>query len=424
MTDRRDPPWDDQVHEPDTEQLLGEWFEDQAPDREPGVLAPNVIARTALTRRRSRWFVRDWWRDLFRLHQRPSLVPAIAGAAAVVAIVLVAGLILPGGFLGRTQDEPSTVTLDPGQAIVVNPDDDAVSPTIAEAIEQAQDGERVFIFPGEYVENLAIVNKTIELVGGGNAGDVILRPASADEPILLIDGGASTIRNFTIRGPGNSVQVTAAEPTFTEMIFEDVGDQWWTYTGAGWDGFDDAAPSILVELFSSPTIADNDFIGGGEIQVSGASDAQILGNRLSEGAAIFLEDAGDDTVVRGNTIDNSGLFSIESTSCSELVIEDNVITQPDPGVAIQAVCLEGAIRNNTIDGANVGIEIRERTTAEISGNVIETQGVALEVYPEAEPALRDNELCGGNAIMAVRRGATPLYLSDNELCEGVPLVFD
>ena len=41
-----------------TERLLREWFEEEAPTREPAMLAPNVIARTALTRRRSRYLVR------------------------------------------------------------------------------------------------------------------------------------------------------------------------------------------------------------------------------------------------------------------------------------------------------------------------------------------------------------------------------
>jgi parallel beta-helix repeat protein len=423
MTDRRDAPWDEQVHEPDTERLLSEWFEDEAPTREPAVLAPNVIARTALTRRRSRVFVRDWWRDLFRLPQRPSLSPILAvGGTAVVTVLLVLGLTLPGGFLG--QSDSTGEILVPGEAIVVNPDDEKVKQTIAEAIEWAEDGETVFIFPGEYVENLRIIDKTIELVGGGNVGDVILRPANDDEPILLIDGGQSTIRNFTIRGPGNSVRITAAEPTFTGMVFDGVGDQWWTYTGADWDGFQAAAQSIFVELFSNPTISGNTFIGGGEIEITGASDATIAGNTLIEGAAIFLSNAGDDTVVSGNTIDNSGLFSIESNSCSELTIEDNVITQPDPGVAIQALCLKGVIRDNTIDGAATGIRILEGTTAEITGNVIDTQGVALEINADAEPSVSDNELCGENAIMAVNRGAMRLDLSDNELCEGVPLVFE
>jgi parallel beta-helix repeat protein len=423
MTDRRGAPWDDQIHQPDPERLLSEWFEEEAPAREPAMLAPNVIARTALTRRRSRVFVGNWWRDVFRLHRWPSLSPVIvAGGTAAVAILLVLGLTLPGGFLD--QSDSTSKILVPGEAIVVNPDDENVKQTIGEAIEAAEDGETIFIYPGEYVENLRIVDKTIELVGGGNVGDVVLRPATDDEPILLIDGGRSTIRNFTIRGPGNSVQVTAAEPTFTGMVFDGVGDQWWTYTGADWDGYQDAAQSIYVELFSSPVISGNTFIGGGDLEIAGSSDAVITDNTLIEGAAIFLRDAGDGTVVSGNTIDNSGRYSIESVSCSRLTIEGNVITQPDPGIAIEAGCLEGVIRDNIIDGAAIGIQILERTTAEITGNVIDTQGVALEINTGADPSVSGNELCGDNAIMAVTRDAVPLDLSDNELCEGVPLVFE
>ena len=337
----------------------------------------------------------------------------------MVAILLLVGLALPGGFLGDAEDAVTIVP--PGDAIVVSADDEDVTPTISEAIEQAEEGETVFIMPGEYSENL-VIDKDIELVGGGSPDAVVLRPASSGEPIILIDGADPTISNFTINGPGNSVHIVAASPTITEMVFREVGDQWWTYTGAGWDGFDEAAPSIFIELFSSPTIHGNRFDGGGEIEVRGGSDAQITDNELINGASIFLNDAGDDTVVAGNTITDSGLYSIESTSCSGLSIESNVITQTDPGIAIQALCLSGAIRDNEIQGANVGIQLLERAAPEIIGNVIDTSGVALEVHEGVEPTLSGNELCGQNAIMAVMRGGMPLNLSGNTLCDA-PLIF-
>ena len=128
--------------------------------------------------------------------------------------------------------------------------------------------------------------------------------------------------------------------------------------------------------------------------------------------------------MQGNSITNSGLFSIESTSCADLTIEENIINQKDPGIAIQSVCLSGTIRNNEIYGADIGIQLIDRTSAEIVGNIIDTDGVALEVHEGVEPTLTGNELCGQNAIMAVLRGATPLDLSSNTLCEDVPLVFD
>lgn len=422
MTERRDPPWDDQPLAPDTEQLLAEWFEDEAPSREPAVLAPNVIARTALTRRRSRWFVADWWRDLFRLHRRPALVPSLAAAAAA-AILVVVSLARPGGLLGDGEQSPAFDI--PAQAITVSPDDERSSETIAEAIAAAEPGDEIYLLPGQYTENL-VLDKDVDLIGAGSVDEIVLRPATLDAPIILIDvalGAEPRLAGFTVEGPG-SISVVATSPLITGMVFRDVGDQWWTYTGGGWNRFDAAKPSIEVDLLAHPTIDANTFIGGGEVRITGGSDATITRNELRDGAAIFLEATGDETVVRGNTITDSGRYSIESSSCAELVIEGNTITQSDPGIAIAARCLVGTIRDNTISGANVGIQLEARSAPRIINNVVDTNGVALEVHAEAEATLTDNELCGTNAIMAVMRGATPLDLSDNTLCEGAPLIFE
>ena len=115
--------------------------------------------------------------------------------------------------------------------IVVSADDEDVTPTISEAIEQAEEGETVFILPGEYTENL-VIDKDIQLLGAGAVGGRCSAAAGpADEPIILIDGADPTISNFTVTGPGNRVHIVAATPTITEMVFREVGDQWWTYTG-------------------------------------------------------------------------------------------------------------------------------------------------------------------------------------------------
>jgi nitrous oxidase accessory protein NosD len=414
MSERREPLPETEMNDADTEQLLGEWFEDEAPSREPAVLAPNVIARTALTRRRSRYFVRDWWRDLFRAHPRRSMTPAL-GASALVLVLVVAGLLtlLPRGEM--EQPAPDY----PADAIVVSPEE--VRSTIAAAVAEAEDGDTVVIMPGEYTENL-LIDKDIVLIGGGDRDSIVLRPADPEQPIVTIDGADAEVRGFTITGAGNSVSVMAGAPLFEDMVFRGVGDQWWTYTGSGWDGYDEAAPSILVELFAEPTIQDSLFDGGGEIDVRGSSTAYILDNVLINGAAIFLNNASGETVVRGNSITDSGLFSIEITSGTDLLVEDNVIEQSLPGIGIQAARVGGTIRDNVIRGPNIGIQIVDGASPEISGNVVDASGTALEVHEGVSPALSGNELCGDNAIMALMRGAEPLDLSGNDLCD-VPLVF-
>jgi hypothetical protein len=47
--------------EPDLDRLLADWMADQVPAHEPPVLLPATLARTALTRRRPGWLVRDRW---------------------------------------------------------------------------------------------------------------------------------------------------------------------------------------------------------------------------------------------------------------------------------------------------------------------------------------------------------------------------
>jgi hypothetical protein len=417
MSERREPFREIGMNELDTEQLLGEWFVDEAPSREPAVLAPNVIARTALTRRRSRYFVRDWWRDLFRPHQRSSLTPALGASALVLVLMVVgvAGLVT----LWSPSEMEETQSQYPADAIVVSPDQ--ARSTIAAAIAEAEDGDTVAILPGEYEENL-LVDKAITLMGAGERDSIVLRPADPDQPILSIDGADATLRGFTITGAGNSVKVIASAPLIEDMAFDGVGDQWWTYTGSGWDGYEEASPSILVELFAEPTIQNNLFDGGGEIEIRDSSTAQILDNTLVNGAAIFLNDASAETVVRGNSITDSGLFSIEITSGTKLLVEGNTIEQSQPGIGIQAVALTGTIRDNVIRGPNVGIQLIDGASPEISGNTIDASGTAFEVNEGVSPTVIGNELCGGNAIMAVMRGAEPLDLSDNELCDA-PLVF-
>jgi nitrous oxidase accessory protein NosD len=417
MTERREPPWDPQMHDVDTEHLLTDWFEEEAPTREPAVLAPNVIARTALTRRRSRWFVRDWWRDLFRDDPRTSLKPALfaSGIAALSIIVVMVVTLLPASV------EPEGPTY-PGDALVVSPDDSASHSTISEAIAAAVDGETVAILPGTYTENL-VVDKDITLLGAGERHAIVLQPADPSQPIVQLDGVDATMTGFTITGPGSTVSIVSGSPLIESMTFRDVGDQWWTYSGASWNGYEEAAPSINVELFAETIIRNNTFDGGGEIAIHDGSTAQILNNTLINGPAIFLEDAGDDTVVKGNTITDSGLFSIENTSDSDLLIEGNVITQTDPGVGIQAMRLTGTIRDNQIRGTQTGIQIGDGASPLVTGNSIDAVGVALEIQPDVNPEFSDNELCGENAILAVIRDAVAPDLAGNKLCNA-PLTYE
>ena len=116
--------------------------------------------------------------------------------------------------------------------------------------------------------------------------------------VLPQDGADAALRGFTITGAGNSVKVIASAPLIEDMAFDGVGDQWWTYTGSGWDGYEEASPSILVELFAEPTIQNNLFDGGGEIEIIGEGDLEGVTWTLSLGVAADVE--GLEHAVNGN----------------------------------------------------------------------------------------------------------------------------
>jgi hypothetical protein len=59
----------------------------------------------------------------------------------------------------------------------------------------------------------------------------------------------------------------------------------------------------------------------------------------------------------------------------------------------------------------------------VTGNVIDTDGAALEINSDVDPVITGNELCGGNSILAVFRGAVAPDVSENTLCDA-PLIFE
>jgi len=127
--------------------------------------------------------------------------------------------------------------------------------------------------------------------------------------------------------------------------------------------------------------------------------------------------------VRGNIITDSGLYSIESSSAAELLIEGNVITQSDPGIGMQLMGARGTISDNEIRGAQTGIQIGDGASPLVTGNVIEATGAAFEIHEDISAEIVGNELCGDNVILALMGDAVAPDLTDNTLCDS-PLTIE
>ena len=93
--------------------------------------------------------------------------------------------------------------------IYVNWDGTGDYTTIQEGIDNASDGDIVYVYNGSYTENIE-VDKTISLVGQDNNGANIFDAGEKDY-IVLISGKGAEVRGLSIKGNGTSETDTGVE---------------------------------------------------------------------------------------------------------------------------------------------------------------------------------------------------------------------
>src|SRR5208283_671884 len=181
----------------------------------------------------------------------------------------------------------------------------ADQPTIQAAINAASNGDTVQVAPGTYTENINFNGKAITVtstggpqvttINGGGVGSVVIFSSS--------EGSTSVLNGFTITNgvaqfasafAGGGIHISSASPTITKNIITN-------NQACNGGGIDVNAGSPLIQ---GNTITQNTEGGcsggtmGGGIFIQGASNAQIIGNTISnnpywyQGGGIALDAAG------------------------------------------------------------------------------------------------------------------------------------
>lgn len=174
------------------------------------------------------------------------------------------------------------------------------------------------------------------------------------------------------------VIASGGSPTVEKNVFEDTG---YAYEGAtaSADG-----SSIVATAGTTVTIVGNILRNGGPIAAFRDANPSIDGNRLEGGPHIYLNGAGPDTVVQGNTILGTRSRAIAVASPGSIVVEGNSISDYGlNGIRIGrnggAAGYETQVRNNIIEGTGVGISVTQGGEPRIEGNTLSgnDQGVSL-----------------------------------------------
>lgn len=332
--------------------------------------------------------------------------PTARVAAIMAATLLVALLVAGAGIAGAR-------LLAADGTIVVAQDGSGTTTTITEAVSMAEDGDKILVRPGTYIEAV-VIEEDVSLTGDGPVAEVIIE-APADGPtaptgnlhglrpdasyaLLLLDADA-TVSGLTFRGEQSQVHAKGGSPVLEGLVLIGVGRP---YTGVAY-----VNGGAAFSGGTTATIRDSVFEGGNGTISYDASEPLVTGNVLTDGANIGGY-YGDGAVIRGNEISGAGQDAIGITQPTTALIEDNVIADTPVGIAVGTggSSYEGVdpiLRANSISGAQTGISVGSGSAPIIEGNALVANDIGISAVSAGAAVVADNDLTDNGTGITIGR---------------------
>jgi hypothetical protein len=388
------------------ERLFADGLTDLAPPRAPGRLRVDITEATARTRPRPRWLA-VMKESPMRMSSSLAVGSPTARVAAILAATLLIGVAIAGAGLAGSR------LLAADSTIVVDQSGGGDYTSVRDAVAAAVDGDTILVRPGRYVETVEVKVKDLTIRGDGDRESAVLE-AGGTEPFLVLTNSDATISGLTLTGPASAVVVQGGSPTLTDLTFDHVG---------GGAGSGTVLEGLIINVYSTPLIADNEFDGGGWIRALGGSAPVIQGNVLRGGPRIELLDPGEGAVIRGNSITDAGWVAIGIYGSSSTVIEDNrIVGGPVEAIAIgemgyKAFGTDPVVRNNTIARVPCAITVAEDAAPRIESNDISVTEFGFVFAAPSTVQVSGNDIQLGDGAMDVVEGIEAADPDGNGFCE-------
>jgi parallel beta-helix repeat protein len=265
-------------------------------------------------------------------------------------------------FKGVNIEQP-TVFSHRGNTLYVGGSGPGNYTNIQDAINDANDGDTIIVFNGEYFEFI-VVDKSINLIGENRNFTIIIGYVAFTLSIVAdwVNMSGFTIRNG--RSSGEGVRIDSNHNNIFNNIIE--------------------TPNDNVRIFGEyNTITDN-IIKGDTLILSGDSNT-ISDNTISNiYHGIYITDASDN-IISYNIFSNSGLFISGNEVWNNIVInnmmngkplvylygESDLLLDVDAGQIVLVNCTNIIVQNQEIFNTTAGILLWESNKCRISDSTLE-----------------------------------------------------
>ena len=276
-------------------------------------------------------------------------------------IVLFIGMSITP-LIGTKVVKKSTIPIFKGRTLYVGGIGPGNYTSIQAAINDAFDGDTIFVFNGTYFESL-FVNKSITFIGEDRNTTVIDARKMGDVFFIVTD--FVNISGFTIRKSGGVVPAgikvrSSSYITITDNIIENNDEGIWIYDGASYN------------LIKNNILSNNGF----GIQLYKAKNNNITDNIIQKGTfGVYLFINANENIVENNMIKNyaSGIHIDDSSN--------HLISKNDISDCNYGICGKKSSNNligiNNINNSNCGIWLQRFTKSVITQNHISSNNRAI-----------------------------------------------
>jgi parallel beta-helix repeat protein len=241
--------------------------------------------------------------------------------------------------------EQSVQPLSSGKTLYVGGSGEGNYTKIQDAIDNASDGDRVFVYNGTYYENV-VVDKSINLIG-------------EDKYTTIIDG----------KGSGGVVYINSAYVNISGFTIRN-GGYWPGYAG------------ICIGTHHN-NITDNIISNNWEgIGVFGEHNTISFNNILKNYNGTWAMSSSKNTITRNNICLNR-VGIIFCLDCHKNIIKSNNISSNNGGISFLWDCYNNIIKSNNISSNNGGIGMSGSRNNSIIGNNVSSNyynGISIGYY--------------------------------------------